>query len=94
MELTVNNPNLHPVWAQVLGVKPQGGLSDPAAPRPSPLAAAIAAMTGAHSQPHGWTCTTRLHSAGAPVGAKRRVGPGLWISTVAMPGDPHYPVQP
>ena len=35
-----------------------------------------------------------LHRPGAPVGIKKQVGPGLWVSTVARPGDTHYPVHP
>ena len=47
MELTVSNPNLHPVWAKVLGITPQTtSPSTSAETQLSPLAAAIAAMTG------------------------------------------------
>ena len=59
MELTVSNPNLHPVWAKALGVTPQA--------------------------------TSHPRRPGAPVGIKKQVGPGLWVSTVARPGDALYP---
>lgn len=94
MELTVSNPNLHPVWAKALGITPQTSPANPSAIQRSPLAAAIAAMTGQSSPHHGWQATSHPHRPGAPVGIKKQVGPGLWISTVARPGDTHYPVQP
>lgn len=91
MELTVSNPNLHPIWAKTLGITPQTSSSNPAAIQHSPLAAAIAAMTG-QTKPHqGWQVTSHSHRPGAPVGIKKQVGPGLWVSTVARPGDAHYP---
>lgn len=31
---------------------------------------------------------------GAPVAVTKRLGPGLWISTVVKPGDAGYPAQP
>ena len=95
-----NLSNLHPVWRKALG------LQEPAAAQPldaaspwarSDLAQAIAVMTvtathtpGAHL---GWQATNRPHRPGAPVGIKKRVGPGLWASTVARPGDARYPVE-
>lgn len=36
----------------------------------------------------------QLRRPGAPAGIKKQVGPGLWVSTVARPGDTHYPVHP
>lgn len=95
MELTVSNPNLHPVWAKALGITPQAtSTSTTAATQLSPLAAAIAAMTGHSSPHHGWQATSHPRRPGAPVGIKKQVGPGLWVSTVARPGDIHYPVHP
>ncbi len=91
MELTVSNPNLHPVWAKVIGIAPQTSPSNPEANQRSPLAAAIAAMTGQSSPRNDWQATGHRH--GAPVGIKKQVGPGLWVSTVARPGDTHYPVH-
>ena len=95
-----NLSNLHPVWRKALG------LQEPAAAQPldaaspwasSDLAQAIAVMTatathtpGAHL---GWQATDSLHRPVAPVGIKKRVGPGLWASTVARPGDARYPVE-
>jgi hypothetical protein len=97
MELTVSNSHLHPlhpVWAKALGITPQTSPPNPSAIRQSPLAAAIAAMTGQTNSPQGWQVTSHPHRPGAPVGIKKQVGPGLWVSTVARPGDTHYPVHP
>jgi len=95
MELTVSNPNLHPIWAKVLGITPQTtSPSTSAETQLSPLAAAIAAMTGKANSHQGWQATGLPHRPGAPVGIKKQVGPGLWVSTVARPGDTHYPVHP
>lgn len=96
MELTVSNPNLHsqhPIWAKALGITPQASPSNPAAIHRSPLTAAIAAMTGQSSAPQGWQVTNHPHRPGAPVGVKKRLGPGLWVRTVATPGDARYPVH-
>ena len=87
----MSNPNLHPVWIEVLGIEPATTRSANAATTPSPLAAAIAAMTGSRS--HDWQVTNHLRVPGAPVGIKKQLGPGLWASTVAMPGDAYYPVH-
>ena len=95
MELTVSNPNLHPVWAKVLGITPQTtSPSTPAEAHLSPPAAAIAAMTGQTNSHQGWQATSHPRRPGAPVGIKKQVGPGLWVSTVARPGDTYYPVHP
>ena len=92
MELTVSNSNLHPVWAKALGITPQTtSPSTSTATQLSPLAAAIAAMTGHSSPHHGWQATSHPCRPGAPVGIKKQVGPGLWVSTVARPGDTLYP---
>lgn len=93
-----NLPHLHPVWRKALG------LHEPAADQPlaaaSPwagtdLAQAVAVMTGASTSTpgshHGWQATNRPHRPGAPVGIKKQVGPGLWISTTVSPGDARYP---
>jgi hypothetical protein len=94
MELIVSNSNLHPVWAKVIGIAPQTSPSNPEAIQRSSLAAAIAAMTGQSSARNDWQATGLPHRPGAPVGIKKQVGPGLWVSTVARPGDTHYPVHP
>lgn len=97
MELTVSNSNqhaLHPVWAKALGITPQTSPPNPSAIRQSPLPAAIAAMTGQTNSHQDWQVTSHPHRPGAPVGIKKQVGPGLWVSTVARPGDTHYPVHP
>jgi hypothetical protein len=86
---------LHPIWAKVLGITPQtcsSSLSTKA--QLSPMAAAIAAMTSQSRPHHGWQTTSRPHRPGAPVAIKKRLGPGLWVSTVARPDDTHYPVHP
>ena len=93
MELTVSNPNLHPVWAKVLGITPQASPSNPTAIHRSPLAAAIAAMTGQSSPHQRWQATHQPHRSGAPVGIKKPISPGLWVSTVAAPGDTRYPAH-
>ena len=90
MELIVSNPNLHPVWAKILGIAPQARPATTTAIHPSPLVAAIAAMAG---QKHGWQPTHQPHRPGAPVGIKKQLGPGLWVSTVATPGDSRYPTH-
>ena len=94
MELTVSNSNLHPIWAKALGITPQTSPANPSAIQRSPLAAAIEAMTGQSSPHHGWLATRHPRRPGAPVRIKKQVGPGLWVSTVARPGDTHYPVHP
>ncbi len=85
---------MHPIWAKALGITPQTSPANPSAIRQSPLAAAIAAMTGQTNSHQGWQVTSHPHRPGAPVGIKKQVGPGLWVSTVARPGDTHYPVHP
>jgi hypothetical protein len=85
---------VHPIWAKALGITPQTSPANPSAIRQSPLAAAIAAMTGQTNSHQGWQVTSHPHRPGAPVGIKKQVGPGLWVSTVARPGDTHYPVHP
>jgi hypothetical protein len=94
MELIVSNTHLHPVWLKVFGITPQSSPANPSAARQSPLAAAIAAMTGQTNSHQGWQVTSHPHRPGAPVGIKKRVGPGLWVSTVARPGDTNCPVHP
>lgn len=96
-----NLANLHPVWRKALGLQGPAAAQPLAATSPwarSDLAQAIAVMTatsthtpGAH---HGWQATNPPRRPGAPVGIKKQVGPGLWISTVARPGDARYPNQP
>lgn len=93
MELIVSHPNLHPVWAKVLGLRAEPALATPDTRSASPLAAAIAAMTGLRGHPEGWQATHRLQRPGAPVAIKKRLGPGLWISTVVKPGDAGYPAH-
>lgn len=38
--------------------------------------------------------TSHPRRPGAPVGIKKQVGTGLWVSTIARPGNTHYPVHP
>lgn len=92
-ELIVSNPNLHPVWIKVLGIQPEAASPTQSATRPSPWAAAIAAMSGNRGQSQGWQATHRTQRPGAPVAIKKRLGPGLWISTVVKPGDAGYPAH-
>ncbi len=100
MENTVSNSNLHPVWRKTLG------LQEPTAAQPldatsswgrTDWAQAVAVMTAASTNPsgapHGWQATNRPHRPGAPVGIKQQLGPGLWASTVARPGDARYPTE-
>ncbi|HBN9538644.1 hypothetical protein ACEOSV_29935 [Pseudomonas aeruginosa] len=89
----MSNPNLHPLWAKALGITPQASPSNSASIQQSPLAAAIAAMSGQSSPRQGWQATHQPHRPGAPVGIKKQLGPGLWVSTVARPGDAHYPAH-
>jgi hypothetical protein len=94
MELTVSNSNLHPVWAKVLGITPQTCSSSPSTEaQPSPMAAAIAAMTGQSRSHYSWQTTGHPHRPGAPVAIKKRLGPSLWVSTVVKPGDAGYPAH-
>lgn len=86
----MSNPNLHPVWIKVLGISTETARDTSAA---SPLAAAIAAMTGHRGHAAGWQATHRPQRPGAPVAIKKRLGPGLWISTVVKPGDAGYPTH-
>ncbi len=93
MELIVSNPNLHPIWAKVLGLQAGPALATHDTSWASPLAMAIAAMTGSRGYADGWQATHRPQRPGAPVAIKKRLGPGLWISTVVKPGDAGYPAH-
>ena len=94
MELTVSNSNLHPIWAKVLSITPQTtSPSTSAETQLSPLAAAIAAMTGQTHSHRGWQATSHPRRPGAPVGIKKQIGHDLWASTVARPGDARYPAE-
>jgi len=96
----VSNSNLHPVWRKALGLQEPDAVQSLDAISPwarTDLAQAIAVMTAASAAPsgtrHGWQATNRPHRAGAPVGIKKQLGPGLWASTAARPGDARYPVE-
>ncbi|HQY71161.1 MAG TPA: hypothetical protein PLW13_12075 [Pseudomonadales bacterium] len=93
MELIVSHPNLHPVWAKVLGLQAEPARATHDTSSASPLAAAIAAMTDRRGDSEGWQATHRPQRPGAPVAMKKRLGPGLWISTVVKPGDAGYPTH-
>jgi hypothetical protein len=93
MELIVSNPNLHPVWIKALGLAPEATRSLNPSSSASSLSQAIAAMTGASSPSHDWQATHRPQRPGAPVAVKKRLGPGLWVSTVVRPGDAGYPAH-
>lgn len=84
MELTVSNPNLHPVWAKALGVPTPSSTVLP----PKPANASVMASEATD----GWQVIAAVNPRpGAPVGIKKQVGPHLWISTTVRPGDPRYP---
>lgn len=89
----MSNPNLHPVWIKVLGISPETARDTDLANVGSPMAAAIAAMTSNRGHANGWQATHRSQRPGAPVAIKKRLGPGLWISTVVKPGDAGYPAH-
>lgn len=93
-----NLPHLHPVWRKALGLHEPAAAQSLAATSPwagTNLVQAVAVMTGASASTpaahHGWQATSRPHRPGAPVGIKKQVGPGLWISTTVSPGDARYP---
>ena len=95
-----NLPNLHPVWRKTLGLQEPVVAQSLDATSPSArsdLAQAVAVMTATSTHTpgarHGWQATNRPHRPGAPVGIKKQVGPGLWVSAVARPGDARYPVE-
>ena len=95
-----NLPNLHPVWRKALGLQEPAAAQPLAATSPSvrtdlAQAAAVMTATSTHTPDahHGWQATNRPHRPGAPVGIKKQIGPGLWASTVARPGDARYPVE-
>jgi hypothetical protein len=94
MELIVSNPNLHPVWIKVLGLAPEAAWSFNPSSSASSFSQAIAAMTGNSGPSHGWQATHRARRPGASVAIKKRLGPGLWVSTVVKPGDASYPAHP
>ena len=84
MELTVSNPNLHPIWAKALGVPTPSSSVLP----PKPANASVAASQATD----GYQVITAVNPRpGAPVGIKKQLGPNLWISTTVHPGDPRYP---
>lgn len=93
-----NLSHLHPVWHKALSLQEPAVVHPLGATSPwarSDLAQAVAVMTGASvntpAAHHGWQATNPPHRPGAPVGIKKQVGPGLWISTTVRPGDPRYP---
>lgn len=95
-----NLSHLHPVWRKALGFQEPDAVQTLDATSPwarTDLAQAVAVMTATSTDPsgthHGWQATSRPHRPGALVGIKKRVGPGLWASTVARPGDARYPVE-
>ncbi|MDI9330186.1 MAG: hypothetical protein QM527_02495 [Alphaproteobacteria bacterium] len=101
------NPNLHPIWHDILGIK---SVQVPAASADSNAAAnylmaqAYAPMATAAPSPmavtiaapsiqvsQDWQINSANPVAGRPVGIKRQVGPNLFVSTTVHPGDPRYP---
>lgn len=83
MELTVSNPNLHPIWAKALGLRAHSS-----APPPETDAASVTVPDTAD----GWQVIQAINPRpGAPVAVKKKLGPHLWISTTVRPGDPRYP---
>lgn len=101
------NPNLHPIWHDILGIKPA---QEPAASADrnaaanylmAQISASIAstvsapmAATIAAPTTHvsqDWQINSANPVAGRPVGIKRQVGPNLFVSTTVHPGDPRYP---
>ena len=90
------SPNLHSVWLKVLGIAPTATTHPGAQTTPATaLQRAVAAMMASASPgaTQGWQPTTRVRPACGPVGIKKQLGPGLWVSTVAVPGDARYPAQ-
>lgn len=95
-----NLSQLHPVWRKALGLQEPDAVQKLDATSPwarTDLAQAVAVMTatsiassGAH---HGWQATNPPHRCGASVGIKKQLGPGLWASTAARPGDARYPAE-
>lgn len=84
MELTVSNPNLHPVWAKVLGFPPTTLPDSP--PEPATTSASTADASD------GWQVVSSANPhPGAPVAIRKSLGPHLWMSTTVIPGDPRYP---
>lgn len=84
MELTVSNPNLHPVWGKALGLTPTTSHDTPSPP-------ATASVTSADAS-DGWQVISAVNPRpGAPIAIKKKLGPHLWISTTVRPGDPRYP---
>lgn len=84
MELTVSNPNLHPVWAKVLGFPPTTPPDSP--PEPATTSASTADASD------GWQVVSSVNPhPGAPVAIRKSLGPHLWMSTTVIPGDPRYP---
>ena len=95
-----NLSNLHPIWRKALGLQEPDAVQPLDATSPwanTGLAQAVAVMTAAstaqHGTHHGWQATNRPHCPGASVGVKKQLGPSLWESTAARPGDARYPVE-
>lgn len=95
-----NLSHLHPVWRKALGLQEPDAVQTLDATSPwarTDLAQAVAVMTATSTAPsgthHGWQTTNRPHRPGASVGIKKQLGPGLWASTVARPGDARYPTE-
>lgn len=101
------NPNLHPNWYDILGIKPAPKptassdasvaanylMAQACMPMASTAAAPMAATVAAPTAPvsQDWQINSANPVAGRPVGIKRQVGPNLFISTTVHPGDPRYP---
>ena len=101
------NPNLHPIWHDILGIKsvqvPAANAESNAAanylmsqactPMATTVAAPMAATVAAPTThvSQDWQINSANPVAGRPVGIKRQVGPNLFISTTVHPGDPRYP---
>jgi hypothetical protein len=95
-----NLSHLHPVWRKALCFQEPDAVQTLDTNSPwarTDLAQAVAVMTATSTDPsgthHGWQATNRPHRHGAPVGIKKPLGPGLWASTVARPGDARYPAE-
>ena len=71
---------LHPVWGKALGL-------ESTAPTTS-----VWASVSAPDASDGWQPVRAVNPRpGAPIAIKKTLGPHLWISTTARPGDPRYP---
>jgi hypothetical protein len=100
METIVNNdPNLHPVWAKALGIKPKSTTGDAKAADTAKTAQSLLAQpsvapdTAKDLDDDGWEAIPLFNPVpDGPAVIRKRLSRDTSVRTVVFPGDLHYPV--